>query len=101
MLDPEEEKNSLTTNRTHAITFRLAAREYEQLVKTVAGKGIRSLSEFTRTAVLNQMVGDSLDRLLKDELDTLMNSLEEFDMKVRDLRRQLRRLAANSDSPIN
>lgn len=89
------------TNRTHAITFRLGTREYEQLVKTVASRGARSLSEFTRAAVLSSIVADSLDQFLKEELEALMSSLDAFDMKVRDLRRQIRQLAIKSDSPIN
>jgi hypothetical protein len=89
------------TNRAHAVTFRLGAREYEQLVKTVANTGARSLSEFTRMAVLNQIVADSLENFLKEELNALMNSLDEFDLKVRDLRRQIRQFANRPDSQVN
>jgi hypothetical protein len=89
------------TNRAHAVTFRLGDREYEQLVKTVAPTGARSLSEFTRTAVLKQIIADSLDHFLKEELNTLMKSLDEFDSKVRDLRRQIRQFATRSDSQVN
>lgn len=89
------------TNRTHAITFRLGAREYEELVKTVASKGSRSVSEFTRSAVLNCIITDRLDQFLQDELEALMCSLDAFDTKVRDLRRQIRQLAIKADSPIN
>jgi hypothetical protein len=87
-------------NRTHAITFRLDAREYEQLLKTVANTGARSLSYFTRTAVLNQIIADSLNNFLKEELDTLISSLDSFDSKVRDLRRQLRQFTTKSDEPV-
>jgi hypothetical protein len=91
----------LLTNRTHAITFRLGAREYEELVKTVASKGSRSVSEFTRSAVLNSIITDRLDQFLEDELEALMNSLDAFDAKVRDLRRQIRQLALKANSPSN
>jgi hypothetical protein len=89
------------TNKAHAVTFRLGTREYEQLVRTVATKGSRSLSEFTRTAVLNQIVADGLDKFLKDELNALMDTLDEFDAKVRDLRRQIHQFSMRSDSPSN
>jgi len=88
-------------NRTHAITFRLCAREYEQLVKTVTSRGARSLSEFTRAAVLSSIVTDTLDQFLEEELNALMSSLDAFDAKVRDLRRQIRQLAIKSDSAVN
>jgi hypothetical protein len=84
-------------NRTHAITYRLGAREYEELLKTVASTGARSLSDFTRSAVLNQIVAESLDLFLKEQIDPLMSSLDAFDAKVRDLRRQIRQLTAKSE----
>jgi hypothetical protein len=87
--------------KTHAITFRLGAREYEQLLKTMAHRGSRSLSEFTRSAVLSSIVIDGVDQFLKEELDLLMSTLDEFDTKVRDLRRQLRQLAMKSSAPTN
>jgi hypothetical protein len=85
-------------NRSHAITFRLGAREYEELVKVVANTGARSLSDFTRMAVLNQIVAQNLESFLKEQIDPLMNSLETFDAKVRDLRRQIRQLNAKAES---
>jgi hypothetical protein len=86
-------------NKTHAITFRLGAKEYEQLVKTVSIRGSRSLSEFTRSAVLSSLVTESVDQFLREELDALMASLDAFDGRVRDLRRQLRQLAIRSEGP--
>jgi hypothetical protein len=101
LLTSESVNTMPLTNRTHAITFRLGAREYEELVKTVASKGSRSVSEFTRSAVLNSIITDRLDQFLESELEALMSSLDAFDTKVRDLRRQIRQLAIKPDSPIN
>jgi len=80
-------------NRTHAITFRLGTREYEQLMKTVSTRGARSLSEFTRTAVLSSLVTDTVDEFVKQELQTLIETLDAFDAKLRELRRQLHQVA--------
>jgi hypothetical protein len=84
-------------NRTHAITYRLGTREYEELVRTVASTGARSLSDFTRMAVLNQIVSESLDLFLTEQIDPLMSSLDTFESRVRELRRQIRQLNAKSD----
>jgi hypothetical protein len=86
-------------NKTHAITFRLGTKEYEQLIQTVNNRGARSLSDFTRTAVLSCIVSDHMEQLLRCELESLMTSLDAFDGRVRDLRRQLRQLAIRADSP--
>ena len=86
------------TNRPHAVTFRLGTREYEELVKAVAAQGARSVSEFTRTAVLNSIVTANLDQFLESELNALVCRLEVFDAKVREFRRHIRQLLIASDS---
>jgi hypothetical protein len=83
--------------RPHAITFRLGASEYAELVKVVSQKGSRSMSEFARTAVLNSIVADSLDQFIDEELNALMVCLETVDVKVRGLRRHIRQLLTASD----
>lgn len=83
--------------RSHAITFRLGTGEYEELVKVVSQKGARSMSEFARTAVLNSIVADNLDRFLDDELNSLVVCLESVDARVRGLRRHIRQLLTASD----
>jgi uncharacterized protein (DUF1778 family) len=83
--------------RTHPITFRLDADEYEELVKVAAHRGARSIAEFTRTAVLNSIAAESLDKILDTELDSLMGSLEAFELKVRGLRRHIRQLLIATD----
>jgi Arc/MetJ-type ribon-helix-helix transcriptional regulator len=84
--------------RTHAVTFRLGDRQYEELVRAVERRGARSVSEFTRTAVLAQIASNHPEQLVERELDTIIAQLEELDAKVRDLRRQLRQATAVSRS---
>lgn len=83
--------------RSHPITFRLDAGEYEELVKVAAHRGARSIAEFTRTAVLNSIVAETLDQILDTELDSLVNSLEAFEVKVRSLRRHIRQVLMATD----
>jgi len=90
-----------STGKTHAITFRLGTREYEQLMKTIASRGSRSVSDFTRSAVLSSMVLDDIHQFLQEDLDVLMSTLDEFDTKVRNLRRQLRQLTLKSSAAAN
>ena len=55
------------------------------------------MSEFARTAVLNSIVADNLDRFLDDELNSLVVCLESVDARVRGLRRHIRQLLTASD----
>jgi hypothetical protein len=84
--------------RTHAITFRLCNKEYQELVKAVSNRGARSVSEFTRSAVLNGIVAENLDQFLEEELNGLVSRLEAFDAQVRELRRHIRQLLTTADS---
>jgi hypothetical protein len=88
------------SNRSRSITFRLETREYEQLIKAVSSRRA-SISKFTRAAVINSIMADNLERFVNDELETLIRSLEVFDTKMRDLRRQILDLAAKTDPFIN
>jgi hypothetical protein len=88
------------SNRSRSITFRLETREYEQLIKAVSSRRA-SISKFTRAAVINSIMADNLERFVNDELETLIRSLEVFDTKMRDLRRQILDLAAKADPFIN
>ena len=78
--------------RSHAITFRLAAGEYEELLNVVQRVSARSISEFARTAVLNSIIAGIFDRALNSDIEVLVSSLETFDTKIRDLRRHIRQL---------
>jgi hypothetical protein len=88
------------SNRSRSITFRLDTREYEQLIKAVSSRRA-SISKFTRAAIINSIMADSLERFVNDELETLMRSLQMFDTKMRDLRRQILQVATKVDSFIN
>lgn len=78
--------------RSHAITFRLGAGEYEELLNVVERVGARSISEFARTAVLNSIIAGILDRSINNDLESLVVSLEAFDARIRELRRHIRQL---------
>ena len=41
--------------RSYAVTFRLAKEEYDDLLKTVVSEGARSVSDYTRAAVLGKV----------------------------------------------
>ena len=85
-------------SRTHAITFRLGDRQYEELVRAVENRGARSVSDFTRTAVLARIVSNHPEQLVERELDNIIVQLEELDAKIRELRRQLRQVSAASQA---
>jgi hypothetical protein len=83
--------------RKHAITFRLDAPEYEELVKAVSARGARSIADFARAAVMSKILAQDLNRFLEDELGTLGARLETFESTLRELRRHIRHLLAMSE----
>jgi hypothetical protein len=83
--------------RVHAITFRLDEPEYEELIKAVAARGARSISDFARSAVMNKLAAQKLNRFLDDDLSTLGIRLDTFDTALRELRRHIRHLLAMSE----
>jgi hypothetical protein len=88
------------SNSSHSITFRLDSQEYDRLLKAVS-KRDATISEFTRIAVLNGVVACSLERFVRDELESLMISLDMFDAKMRELRRQILQLATKTNAVPN
>lgn len=85
-------------NRTHAVTFRLGDRQYEELVRAVESRGARSVSDFTRAAVLARIVSNHPEQFIERELDGIIVQLEELDARIRELRRQLRQVSAATQS---
>jgi uncharacterized protein (DUF1778 family) len=81
------------TARTHSITFRLAENEYQELVSAASTCGAKSISEFSRAAVLNKMSAEHLSNFFEEEVNALVGRLEAFDAKLRDARRRVRQLA--------
>lgn len=79
-------------SRTHAITFRLAEEEYQELVSTVSACGARSISDFSRAAVLSKVSAEQLSKFFEEEASTLAIRLEAFDTKLREIKRSIRQL---------
>jgi hypothetical protein len=88
----------MSHKNSHAITFRLGDRQYDDLVRAVESVSAKSVSEFTRTAVMARVVSAPSERVLEHELDAIIAQLESLDAKLRQLRRQFRILTANWDS---
>lgn len=78
--------------RSYAVTFRLAKEEYDDLLKTVVSEGARSVSDYTRAAVLGKVSGNLTNKLVEDELYILNRRLEAFDLTLKDLRRHVQEL---------
>jgi hypothetical protein len=73
-------------SRTHAITFRLAESEYNELRETALSQGARSISDFARAAVLNKVGTPSVSAGMNEDLTSLNLRLEVFELALRDLR---------------
>ena len=76
-------------NRTHAVTFRLAESEFEELAKTAISQGARSISDFARAAVMGQVASASGDTLSREELESIAKRLDAFDLTLKDLKSHL------------
>ncbi|MBV9267645.1 MAG: hypothetical protein JO061_15865 [Acidobacteriaceae bacterium] len=83
-------------SRTHAVTFRLGDRQYQELVRAVESQGARSVSDFTRTAALARIVSNQSEHFVERELDDIVVQLEALDARIRELRRGVRRVSAVS-----
>ena len=73
-------------NRTHAVTFRLAESEFEELTKTAVSQGARSISDFARAAVMSQVAMASSGEPAQEELENIARRLDAFDLTLKDLR---------------
>lgn len=76
----------LFTSRKKLVTFRLTVEEYENLKSLCVAKGVRSISELTREAVLQQLTADRQSRtLVSGDLVTLISALEHIDDALQNL----------------
>jgi hypothetical protein len=73
-------------NRTHAVTFRLAESEFEELSKTAVAQGARSISDFARAAVMGQVAMASGSAYSREDLESIAKRLEAFDLTLKDLK---------------
>ena len=73
------------------VTFRVFADEYEKFADACARSGARSMSDFARKAVLQQVQFlDSNDSTLTGDLITLSRELRRLDQALEDTRRRIR-----------
>lgn len=81
---------TLLATRKRLVTFRLTDDEYEALKQLCISKGIRSISELTRDAVLQQLSAGRHSRtFVSEDLMTLMTALEDIDDALKDLSRRI------------
>jgi len=85
-------------SRTHAITFRLAENEYRELIDMVSSLGAKSISDFSRSAVLSKLATEQLCSFFEEEVSTLAVRLEAFDTKLREARRHVRQLVSRTSN---
>jgi hypothetical protein len=77
---------TLFSTRKKLVTFRLTLEEYQALKGLCLTKGVRSISELTRDAVLQQLTADRPSRsLVSGDLVTLISALEHIDDALLDL----------------
>lgn len=77
---------TLFASRKKLVTFRVTREEYEALRSLCISRGIRSISELTRDAVLQQVSSERVSRkLVSNDLISLMSSLEQIDEAIKDL----------------
>ena len=81
------------------VTFRIPADEYEDLAKWCAASGARSVSDFARASVRNNMAAMRTPAgTISGDLVTLGRSLAELDLFLLDLRRRISALLGRPGS---
>jgi uncharacterized membrane protein YheB (UPF0754 family) len=95
-IDIRRRPYTVSKSRSHAVTFRLAEREYRDLVNIVAQQGARSLSDYTRAIVMNKVAEALTDKYVEDEICSLSSRLEAFDVALRDLRRHVHEILSRT-----
>jgi len=79
--------------KARLVTFRLSAEEYELLAETSTATGSRSISDFTRNAVISQSKLAGVPRgLLSDDLATISRELFELDVELRQICERIERV---------
>jgi hypothetical protein len=76
---------TLFSSRKKLVTFRVTEEEYEALKNFCITKGVRSISELTRQAVLQQLSADRQSRTVSGDLVTLISTLEHVDDVLKNL----------------
>ena len=77
---------TLFASRKKLVTFRLTTEEYDAVKNLCITKGVRSISELTREALLQQLTAERQSRTLASgDLVTLITALEHIDEALKDL----------------
>ena len=76
---------TLFSSRNKLVTFRLSQEEFEALKSFCIAKGVRSISELTRAAVLQQVSADRVTRTVCGDMETLISTLEHIDDTLKQL----------------
>jgi hypothetical protein len=74
----------------------LGEEEYKELVGAVSTCGARSISDFSRAAVLNKISTEQLSRFFEEDAEALAGRLESFDSKLREISRRVRQLVSST-----
>jgi hypothetical protein len=84
--------------RYRLVTFRVHSEEYELLTKACMDSGARSISEFSRTAVLQKVEQTEHARpgTLAGDLATLSDRLAELDAALEETRKKIRSVLGSS-----
>jgi hypothetical protein len=89
---------SITRRKVRLVTFRLSAEEYQLLFETSMATGSRSVSDFTRNAVIRQSKLSAAPRgLLSDDLATIGRELYELDGELRRLCDRIQRVMGTEE----
>jgi hypothetical protein len=86
--------------RYRLVTFRVHSEEYDLLTKACLESGARSISEFSRTAVLQrvQQTENSRPGTLTGDLATLSDTLADLDAALEDTRKKIRNVRGSSSA---
>ena len=98
-VNPQPRLSITLKPRSHAVTFRLEEREYENLLKTVNAQGARSVSEFTRAAVMRDVSATLSNRYNFSDVVTLDRRLEAFILALGDLRTYVQQFLREANAP--
>lgn len=82
---------ALLKRRSRLVTFRVSAEEYEALTKTCLEYRARSIADFARAAVLQQLqTPHAPGGNLSGDLITLSRALHDLDLALGDIRKRIR-----------
>jgi len=89
----------LFSSRKKLVTYRLSLEEYEAVRSLCISRGVRSISELTRDAVLQQLSTDRISRnIASGNLISLMSALEQIDVLIKDLSGRISNVLGSTSS---